>query len=299
MDFRKNYLTEEVVLMAAERENRPMDYVDKVEKYNMNPKDCAFCLGNEHMTPDMVYESPNKHCRIIKNKYPAINEATGLHEVIIDTCEHTKKLYEQSIDEFLETLIGLKTREEHHYNVSKVKYVQIFKNNGRQAGASMEHSHFQLIGMNYVPDKINTITKNFKKHREKNNSCYLCSLEEGKHCFTIYDNDEFRAVTMYDAVYAFCIDILPKKHITCLHKFSDTSLQKLSDCILKSLQSLEKVKKNLDYNILFFSNLDENFHFHLKIVPRKGKFGGFELSSGNYICSVLPEKAMEILKENL
>ncbi len=299
-DIRKNFLTSETVLMAKKRENRPMHFFNEnIKQFYVSPKECSFCVGNEDMTPGTVYESPNKNCKIINNKYPAIDDEVGFHEVIIDTQIHTKKIYEQNIEEFLETLVGMKLREKFYYSNSRIKYVQIFKNDGREAGASIEHSHFQLLALNFIPDKIKTIMSNFKKFKLETDNCYLCSLKENEECFTFYENKEFKAVTMYSSLYAYSVDIISKRHVNALSDFNENSLSFLSQCIIVSLKSLEKIKRNLNFNILFYSSKDEDFHFHVKIIPRIGKFGGFELASGSYINSVLPEEAQQMLKANI
>ncbi|MEM3063573.1 MAG: hypothetical protein QW303_08555, partial [Nitrososphaerota archaeon] len=113
---------------------------------------CAFCPGNESMTPPEVYRvgeglanKPGWKIRVIPNRYPI----TDIHEVIIHSPDDSK-----DIDSLpLEQVVLIFQTYRQRYNVHRERgQVLIFCNHGERAGASLNHPHSQLV---VVPRQIN------------------------------------------------------------------------------------------------------------------------------------------------
>ncbi len=305
MDRIKNYLTKDIVLLAPKRLERSNDFKNNKIKSNCSEEDCVFCVQNRGSLENIVFESDDKKAVVIKNKYPAITENIGFHEVIIDSLCHNVNFGFISQDDMKSVFYSIINRVEHFYKNEKVAYVQIFKNSGVHAGASKEHSHMQLMAVDYVPRKIETISRNMTKHKDDKDNCYLCTLIEGKQKFTVYENEYFSAVTMIDTLMSYTIDIIPKRHFNILSEMTLQEVKGLCDVIRVIFPSVDKIIDDLNYNILFYQSprvnneLNKDFHCFIQIVPRIYGFAGFELSTNNYINSTEPRAYAKKLKENI
>ncbi len=303
MDRIRNYLTNDIVLIAPKRLERTNDYKNNKIESCCNEEDCVFCMHNRNELENIVFESEDKKCIFIKNKYPAIEENVGFHEVIIDSVYHNINFGFIELQDMISVIDSIAKRVLYYYDKKEVAYVQIFKNSGVYAGASKEHSHMQLITTDYVPQKIETISNNMSKHVTDHGNCYICSLAENKEKFTIYENDFFSAVTMADTLMSYTIDVIPKRHIRLLSEMTEEEKSGICDVLKKVFPAIDKIIDNLNYNILFYQSpkndkgINKDFHFFIQIVPRIYGIAGFELSTNNYINSVDSKKyAMKVMR---
>ncbi len=296
----KNYLTDEVVLLAPKRTDRPHDFkLRPIERFNDDSK-CAFCEKNKELLAEILYESLDKNCLIVANKYPAVANICS-HEVIIDSKHHDVLFHENDLKVMESVIKGLIHREKIHFDNENIKCVQIFKNFGLYAGASLEHSHMQLIALDYIPFKLQVISSNMTKHFTQNNSCYICSLKEDVDIFTFYENNYFKACTKLDTLMSYTVDILPKRHINTLSQMTDEEITGFCDSLKKSITAISNIIPNLNYNIIFNSSpiddrINEHYHFYVQIIPRIYGFAGFEIATSNYINSIDPKEYSNKLK---
>ena len=170
--IKRCFLTGEYVFYATDRAKRPHSFKKSIPQ--STPKDfCPFCPQNSFMTPEPIYD--DGEIKIVPNKYPFVktNEETyGVHDVVIDTTEHELKLVDFS-DEHIKRLITvLKNRFIELEKDEKSRYVQIFKNEGMEAGASQSHSHWQITSLEVVPVKMENVLNVLKSYYEKNKKCY-------------------------------------------------------------------------------------------------------------------------------
>lgn len=299
-DMYKNYLTNETILIAPERNNRPNDFVKIKEHKKINAKTCPFCLENENQELHILYENEKKTCRIIKNKYPFIKSGNMSHEVIIDSIDHMDTFHKRPIDEMVDVINGIIFREKANFEKDDIKTVCIFKNEGINAGTSLEHSHAQMISLSYIPNKIATIVNNMINYQKENNRCYICSLKNDKDIFVIHENDSFKSITKNDS---FAIDILPKRHIKTLSELNEKEVYDYASILKSTINKLQKLFLDCSFNILYFSSPKINgdfineFHFYVKIIPRLNNFGGFELLTGDIASSFIAKDLAEKLRE--
>lgn len=286
----KNYLTEQVVLMAPDRLQRPNDYK---KNYSENEKidNCPFCKNNRNELKKLLYKNENESCVIVKNKFPAIDTKDTSHEVIIDSNDHFKLFHNNDIDDMKSVFLGIKFREQELFLNQNVKYIQVFKNHGDLSGASLEHSHMQLICLDYVPKKMQIMSDNMTKYKKQNNKCYICDLKEGEDIFTVYQNETFKVVVKSDSLMCYTLDILPKRHIRIFSDLTEAECADLSKCIKVSVNAINEVKKDFSYNMMFYTSprdndVNDDYHMFVQIVPRLYKYAGFEISTNEFINSV-------------
>ncbi len=297
----KNFLTNEYVLIAPSRVNRPHDFKDV--NFTHAEVECPFCDYFESEIDGVLYESEDKTCLIVKNKYPAVDGIDSSHEVVIDGKDHEMSFHDINIEYMAKVFKGIIEREKILLSGEKIETVQVYKNNGAKAGASLMHSHMQIVALDYVPVRLQTISNNMSKYRTDSGNCYICSLTEGEEIFTFHENETFRATTKFDTTMSNTVDIFPKRHIRNFSDFSDEDIIGLCDALKVSIKAISKAIDSVNYNILFYSSpmiknkLNDDFHFYVQIVPRVYGFAGFELATGCFINSVDPKKYCEKLKK--
>ena len=177
-ELRKDPIINRWVIIATERQKRPSDFPLETEE-KTSEELCPFCPGREDKTPPEILSyrndstKPNKPgwwIRVVPNKYPALviegsldkrgdgiydqMNGIGAHEVIIETPDHNLTLpdlepkhIEDVIWVYRDRIVDLKKDK-------RFKYILIFKNHGRKAGASLSHSHSQLIATPIVPKRV-------------------------------------------------------------------------------------------------------------------------------------------------
>jgi UDPglucose--hexose-1-phosphate uridylyltransferase len=300
--MKKCYLTGEFVFYATDRAKRPHSY--KQTNVHITPKQyCPFCPENESHVPKVLYRSEDNEIRIIKNKYPFIAEdddCFGVHDVLIDTSDHDERM-SQFTDEHMHDLMrAIQHRFNELFEDKRSAYVQVFKNQGMDAGASQSHSHWQITSLCVIPVKLEHILQVLKNYYYENGVCYFCNMKFGDRI--VEENEDFIVYLPADGKFAYGMDILPKKHVSSISDFTDSELANLGKALRNAVKRLVSVTPGVCYNVCFYSapkgyEYDKYFHFYVQIIPRIGHMAGFEFSTGCYINSVLPEDGAKTLRE--
>ncbi len=312
IELRKDYIFDRWSYIAADRGKRPVQF----ENNNKDSKEkvCYFCPGNENLTPPEIGRIGNGEkwsIRWFPNKFP-ITEAVldkiivtdnsyytngsafGYHEVIAETPDHEKQLAELSIEEFKEVLKVYAVRMKDLESRENIKYVQIFKNHGDDAGTSLIHTHTQITATNIVPKLVKEKIEAIKKY----DNCPYCDVifREEKSERSIYSNDDFIVFCPYAPRFNYEAWIFPKKHYLNITNLSEKEFDSLSISFNKILLKLGKI--NAPYNFyLHYSPKGENLHFHFEITPRMNKWAGFELATDSYVITTSPEEAARFYRE--
>jgi UDPglucose--hexose-1-phosphate uridylyltransferase len=187
----------------------------------------------------------------------------------------------------------------------RLRYVLVFKNHGVAAGASLEHSHSQIIALPIIPRRVAEEIEGAKNYFNYKDRCVFCDIirqeltHKGR---VVLDNGVFLAIEPFAARFPFETWILPHEHIS---SFEDTPADKLS--LLAELFStvLKKINAALGfppYNYIlhtapFDKSQHDYYHWHFEIIPRLTKVAGFEWGSGFYINPTPPEDAAIYLRE--
>lgn len=300
--MRKCFLTNEYVFYAEERAKRPHSF----KKLNVRhtPKEvCPFCLENEHMTPKRVFATEDNQIRIVPNKYPYLtpnDEILSVHDVVIDTLEHEERLSMFSYEHMEKLLRVLRFRVTELEEDKRLKFIQVFKNQGIDAGASQSHSHWQITGLPVIPTKHKEMLERIVNYKKENNACYFCDLDFEDRI--IEENDEIIAFCPYDAKFSYEMNIMTKRHIHNFKQINDKELKSLAKVLKHCIIRLSKIYEGICYNICFYSSpndeeYSDEMHFFIQIIPRIGHMAGFEFSTGCFISSTIPENAAKRLRE--
>lgn len=303
-ELRKDYILDRWVLIATERAKRPNDF--KSKPFSSSKASCPFCPGHEHMTPPASYvvrKDGNWLIRCFPNKFAAVTcgaeknheseffnylTACGFHEVLVETPDHNKRLADLPLNHIILVLDSYVKR----ILAFDSKYVLVFKNHGVEAGTSLIHSHTQIVAYNQIPKLVQDEVKAFKKF----SSCPFCSIIklEAKSPRKAFENNSFIAFTPFASRSPLEVWIFPKKHIRSIIDVNDFS--DLASILKKVLTKLGKI--NASYNFFIHNAPSKSdFHFHIEVVPRLSKWGGFEFGTDTIINVISPEEAAKFYRK--
>jgi len=310
MELRKDYILNRWAYISEVREKRPSNFKFVQNSIEVpHPKSCPFCIGAENQTPDekgRVVESGRRKwlIRWVANKYSALelheygkilSENTffkayspyGLQEVIIETPDK-KQMADFSHDHLVLILKVYNNRIEELSKIEGINYVMVFKNQGREAGASIIHSHSQVVAVGKVPALIAEEVKEFNTYQE----CPYCNVIEAERMGPrkVFENEDFVAFTPYAPRFNYEIRVYPKKHMRKLSELQNEQYFNLADILKKILHKLQELNASYCFYIQYAPK-DQDFHWHLEILPRLSNLAGFELSGGDGLIGVSPEDA--------
>ena len=336
----------ESVLVATARSMRPKKAEAPAPRDTRAHVDtCPFCVGNEHMTPPAIGAYPEGapwQLRIVENLYPVLGDDVenpnlsfglqqtidgyGRHEVMIDHNKHGIAVHEMS-DEHLALLFSTyRNRMQQLYQSnSRLRYVLVFKNFGPAAGASIAHTHSQIIAMPVVPDNVQLEVENSRLYYEKNHRCIFCTLIDEALTFeaTLYDREsgeirrkldvgqfviergkKFIAIKPFASRFEWEVHILPLEHQSDFLACAAADFIDLARIVRRSMARLDAVLGGAQYNYFLHSvphtantgQCAASYHWHIEICPRTSIPTGFELGSGLFVNTVSPEAAAARLR---
>jgi len=329
-ELRKDPIIRRWVVIAKERARRPSDlHKGQVEKPAPDTF-CPFCEGNEHTTPPeiLAYRAPGTQpnkpgwwIRVIANKFPALQaegelnkrgvgmydmmNGIGVHEVIVETPKHLRSQTEAPQKQVEETIWAYRDRLLALKKDKRLQYGLIFKNVGKEAGASLYHSHSQLIATPFVPIRISEEIRGAKEFFNYRGRCIFCDMvcqerEDGSRL--VEESQEFVAFEPFASRFPFETWILPKCHGSHFEDIEKRQVEDLAGILRRVLFRLEKTLPGVAYNYIihtapFNEGFLEHYHWHIEIIPRLTKVAGFEWGTGCYINPMTPEDACSYLKE--
>ena len=323
-ELRQNIATKEWVIIAKERALRPHDFKAQKPARAKSPEtdpDCPFCPGNEKMTDTAFTLGPKKgwKARAVRNKFPAFvpnapkpeSKGTlyrslpgeGMHEVIVESPRHDRSLALMDDAQVRDVLSVYQDRFRVFSETGRMALVLPFKNHGQGAGTSLEHPHSQIVGSCVVPANIRHRMDEAQKYFDQNAACVFCRMiEEEKRQGEriVADSKHFTAFILYAALSPFHLWILPKRHQASFEDASPEELADLASVLRTLLRKVHEGLGNPDYNFIIQSapldrGTPECFHWYLSLVVRLGKAAGFELGSGMFINTSVPEESAKFL----
>jgi UDPglucose--hexose-1-phosphate uridylyltransferase len=327
-ELRKDAVTGRWVIISTERRKRPSDFrLDRPTVVEGNC--CPFCAGQESMTPHEVLayrhngggpNAPGWELRVVPNKFPALQvegnldregeglfdrmNGIGAHEVIIETPDHRKTLATMSEPEIERVLWAFRERVQDLKQDRRLRYILIFKNHGAAAGATLEHSHSQLIALPIVPDLVLEEIDGARRHYKAKERCVFCDIirqELRAERRVIYENAEFVALSPYAPRFPFETWLLPRVHGARFEDASRHVYEGLARVLKWVLVRMNRALETPPYNLVIHSSpfsLDatEFYHWHVELMPKLTRAAGFESGTGFFINPTSPEEAARVLR---
>lgn len=328
-ELRKDPVTNRWVIIATERAKRPSDF--KQPENHLPPQNaaCPLCPKNEKLTPPEILayreagtmpNGPGWWVRVVPNKFPALEagdlqragvgiydmmSGVGSHEVIVESIEHethTALLPQKQIEEFLwvyrDRMLALKSDP-------RLRYVLIFKNHGKAAGASLEHPHAQLIATPIIPKRVMEEVEGGRMYYNFKERCIFCDILKQELAMKdrlVEENNAFAAFEPYASRFPFETIILPKKHDASYAYIDKSQIMDLAQILKSVLGRMHRILRDPPYNFVlhtapFAESVKAFYHWHIEIIPRLTQVAGFEWGSDMYINPTPPETAASDLRE--
>ncbi len=321
--LRYDPLHDQWVVFCPERLHRPQAFVHPVSpSFQNNP----FAPGMEFQTPSEVDairpegSPPNASdwtLRAFPNRYPAFvsqpnstastpppfesQPAFGGHEVIIETNDPRLPFHELSLDQMLQLLCMWQRRIQHWNQVSGIQAVQLFKNTGWAAGASLPHPHSQLTALPIVPPRLARMLT----FLEKNPTDYWSDLIQTETKLTeriVHSTEDWITLSPYAGRFPYEMRIVPQHAFPDYATLTSSALESLAITLKSITQALHQILENPPFNLILHTlpvhatmEQRNRFRCHFELFPRISGIAGFELGTGLWMNSVLPETAAKSL----
>ncbi len=330
-----------VTIYAPERSCRPRELPIPTSERSPEPEyrpTCPFCPGNEAQLAGIIVDTKDQdgagwRTRVVANRYPALSpevrtctarrgtgeqrnssgrglfetlSAYGHHEVVIESPRHNSDLAEVPPSGEAGSVI-----ETYHARYlalmsdPRIQTINIFRNRGVAAGATLTHPHSQIIAMPLIPPEIERRQNIMERYAEAHGRCLYCDIVDSERLEgrrVIRETREFIAFVPYAAVTPFEVWIVPKRHQEGFDLIEPEEKSALAVLLHDMLRRLGDSQDDPDYNLMLVSRANRGDttnggHWYLSIRPRLITLGGFEIGAGMNINPSLPERDAELLRD--
>ncbi|MDP3791410.1 MAG: galactose-1-phosphate uridylyltransferase [Candidatus Omnitrophota bacterium] len=326
-ELRYNIINREWVVIATERAKRPLDFKKPQKEIKSIPEhrqDCPFCPGSEGDLSDETFRIEGKDMwkvRSIYNKFPALSpkeklvrkndgiyhsiSGYGVAEVIIESPKHNLCIVTMPDVQVEDVIKTYKSRYLALQNREGIEAIVIFRNHGPGAGTSLEHPHSQLIATPIVPPQIRNRMESAVSFFDTIGKCMFCDTLEQELAAkkrVVAENESFVSFIPYAGAAPFVTWIFPKRHMSSFGNINDIEIRDMASILKLTLAKLYYGLNNPDFNYTIRSipvkeDGKDYFHWYLTIVPRISQPAGFEVGSGIFINSSVPEESAEFLRQ--
>jgi UDPglucose--hexose-1-phosphate uridylyltransferase len=307
------------VAITAGRAARPEAFLGDVGTPR-GPLGCPFCPGNEHMTPPEVWadrdpgtepDRPGWHVRVVPNKFPAFAgppaearnngglyrsaPTAGVHEVVIHNPDHLATLADLPAAAVARAMAAWRRRLAAHRDQA-FGAALVIVNQGRTAGASLEHPHSQVFATAGRPDRVQA-----EVERLAGDACAACATvaAERDGPRLVGANRELLTLCPWASAAPFEALLLPASHRPRFEEGDpgdDTAMAVSLRDLLRRFRGV--AGDHAPYNLVLHSAPPgvDDFHWHVHLLPRLTTYGGFELGTGVIINVVDPDRAADALR---
>ncbi len=326
--FRQDLVSGEWVLIASGRKDKPHGILKRESTYQ--PLDaCPFEDFEKSGNGPVIYSFPENagaqwRVAVINNKYPAVEtgickpvevqdgfniaDGNGFHELVI-TRDHERLLTDFSTEEIRDLFLVYRERYKQIAQYACGQYIIIFHNFGKEGGATVYHSHSQIISLPILPPDVSRSLKGSeeyynKHHREVYEVLIQQELEHKKR--VIYQNDFYVAVCPFVSKSPYEVRIYPKRHQSHFEHIDDNEMMYVADILSTVLKKMKKALNDPSYNYFIhtapvkdLSSMpsSEFYRWHIELLPRIKFDAGFEAGTGITMNIVDPDNAAQVLRD--
>ena len=278
------------MLIAPARAARPHDAGG-----SSGDDDCPFCEGNEDQTPPELMavrlgegpaDGPGWVVRAIPNKFPVLPPDEGIHEVVINAPRHVVRLSDLTEEEVGRAGEAWALRLQAIGADPRGLWPFLFLNQGERAGASLQHSHAQLVGLPLEPPLLLARERAF----EEAPACPICADLAGAGERRVARADGLVAWTPGVPPYTGTIRIAPERHSP---DWTDDPGPGAAARLVRRLAGLVGARLGADALNLWLHQRrpggGRRYHWHIDLVPRVGTLAGLELGAGVVAVAVSPD----------
>jgi UDPglucose--hexose-1-phosphate uridylyltransferase len=312
----------------------PAEYV--LPLHEANEGTCVLCAGRERETPSEITAIPKIGpgetrgwwTRVIPNFVPVFHvegelgrsgegmydrmNSIGANEIIIESPHHTVRPEDMGIEQMARVLLTYRERMADLEKDPRLRYTLIYKNSGKEAGATYSHPIAHLASTPVIPKRVKEEldgSKEYFAYKERCIFCDICREELSVGSRVILETESFVSFCPYASKFPFESWIVPKGHDCAFQSIKDGEIEDLALVLSTLLKKLRALFNGVAFNYFIHSapnrvprknhwhTLGEDFHWHLEIMPRLLTTSGFEWGSGLYVLPTSPEDAAKYLRE--
>lgn len=296
---------------------------------------CPFCEGNEKETPPEILafreegmrNEPGWKVRVVPNKFPILQihgeldgkavgiydrlSGIGAHEIVIETPRHEKTMATMEDKEIENVLWAYSQRIIDLKKDTRFRYILVYKNYGPLVGASIKHSHSHIVATPVTPRRIKEELEGSKDYYRRKERCVYCDIirqEKKSEDRIILEDSHFICFSPFASIYPFELWIIPKAHEVFFEINGSYTL--LASMLREILSRISKGLKDPDYIFVihsgpnleagrgrkYWQTLQDDFHWHIEIMPAVRNLTGFEIGAGFHLNPVPPENAAAYLR---
>ncbi len=332
--LRKDVFTGRWVIIEQTDVLRPSDF--HFNRFTRETTLCPFCEGHEASTPPEIFavrpnssapNTPGWAVRVVPNArlrlkiegnlcrrpegFHDLMNGIGADEIVAETPRHDRSLHELELPQIAEVLRTFVVRILDLEKDKRMRYVLIFKNHGKEAGArSITHSISELMALPVTPRVIKAKLMAARDYFALKDRCIYCDvlqqeLEDRKRLIT--ENHEFAAIAPFASRSPFEVCIFPKSHNSNFCEITSAQTEMLASILRDVLQRIDRTLGEPPYNLFlqnrpflrprdgYWKTIEEDFHWHVEILPQVIWMTGFERASWFFYNPVPPELAVRCL----
>ena len=319
-------------IVAGERANRPGGGFSAAPRPSFDPAADPFLEGHEDRTPPEVFalrpnggaaDAPGWTVRVVPNLYPALDPATGPadapadpllsgrgdpalfptgaasghHEVIVNAPEPVGSVAALATEQLATAMDVWRQRIRAH---PEARYVHVIVNEGKEAGASLPHTHAQLYALSFVPAAVARERERFGAHADRTQGRNLLEdlvQEEVRLRQRIVAIDsEAVAICPFASRLPYQVLIAPRRPRARFEDDGPLGAALLREVLERLGRALGAVPP-LNMWVRTAPRGVEEFCWRIDVLPRLTQLAGLELGTGLNLNVLPPERAAELLRE--
>lgn len=326
-ELRYNHVKKCWVSVSTGRAMKPNDFpTSKIGAIlSQSAEHCPFCEGREGLTPrellavrppDTAANTPGWQVRAIPNKFSAFemeppfllseegsrtsSPSFGDHEVVVETPRHDLDLSQLSSQHLRDVLSVLRARYHSLAQDARFRYIHIYKNSGVYGGASMIHSHSQIIATPFE----NTANIGMPEYYERTGRCIVCDTidEPGNEERLIHVGEHFIIVCPFAPRFAHETWIVPRLHQEHFSQINEVALTELAVLLGAHLGGMLDTLGQPSYNLTLVTspvNVDyrTGYHWYIEVSPKLLVPSAVETGADIFLNFAAPEVAAPLLRE--
>ncbi len=274
-----------------------------------------------------VSNGPGWRVRVVPNSAPRLRiegevrsraegfhdlmNGVGAHEIIAETPRHDRSLHELEIHEISDVIRAYIARTVDLQRDKRMRCVLTFKNYGEEAGShTISHSISHMMALPVTPRTVKTKLITARDYFAVKERCIYCDVlqqEQEERKRLIAENADFVAFAPFASRFPFEMAVFPKSHNSAFSRISASQVETLAHVLREVLQRLDHTLGGPPYNLLlqdrpflrqragYWNTIEDDFHWHLEILPQIARITGFEWASGFFYNPVPPEIAARCL----
>jgi UDPglucose--hexose-1-phosphate uridylyltransferase len=333
--FRRDPFRKYWSIIAPERAARPQSRTTPLPRQSIpdDPSLCPFCPGQEDQTPPAVLTYPalpgsevtaEWRLRVVPNRYPAVrpdvplsycladdtyatSPAFGRSEVVIETPRHLDDPNFLTTTELADLFRAYQDRLLALSQEPMWSCAAVFKNVGAEAGASLRHTHSQILALPVLPPLLSLESASCLGYFQRTRHCLTCALvarelDHGQRL--IARSKHFAVLSAYAPRFPYELWLTPLEHQARFEYQDPATFRELAQLWQQILVALDHACQRPAYNWILYTapwqiGSGEHWHWRLELLPRLARPAGLEWGFHCYIVAVTPEEAAGALRRHL